>query len=382
MFIKRTLGEKISKSRHKYPVIFVTGPRQSGKTTLVREIFPDFNYQNLENPETRLLAQSDPKRFLSAAQRMIIDEIQKAPELLSYIQTIVDEDSKRKFVITGSQNILISQKISQTLAGRVNIFNLLPFTLEEIKKSRFLKNNVYKQILKGFYPRVYHKNLDPIEWYQNYIQTYLERDLREVKNIGNLLDFQRFLKLLAGRSGQILNFSALASDVGVAVNTIKSWISILQTTYIIYLLPPFYKNFNKRIIKSPKIYFYDTGLLCSLLSIKNEIQLKNHPLFGSIYETFCICEFVKQNYHKKRNLEFYFFRDKQGNEIDLLYEDDGLNIFEIKASMTINKDDFKNIKNFEKLAATQKLNKNLIYLDCEKKVFQEVKIIDWREVLI
>lgn len=379
MIIKRIIGEKITESAKKYSVVFITGPRQSGKTTLVKQIFPKFNYQNLENPETRLIAQTDPKRFLYYSKKMIIDEIQRVPDLLSYIQEIIDEEKERKFILTGSQNILISQKISQTLAGRVNIFNLLPFSINEIKKTQFFKDNVYEHILKGFYPRIYNENLNPVEWYQAYTQTYLERDLREIKNIGNLLDFHRFLKLLAGRSGQILNLSSLASDVGVAVNTVKSWISVLSATYIIYLLPPFYKNFNKRIIKSPKIYFYDTGLLCSLLSIQNISQLKTHPLFGSIYETFCIGEFIKQNFHQNRHFDFYYFRDKQGNEVDLLYEDNGLNSVEIKSSMTINKDDFNNLEKFEKFVG-KRINKRLVYLYQEKKFFKDVEILDWKRI--
>lgn len=201
---------------------------------------------------------------------MIIDEIQRAPDLLSYIQSFIDEDRDRKYILTGSQNILISKKISQSLAGRVNIFILLPLSLEEINHTSYKSKNIFSQMIKGFYPRIYNENLDPVDWYPNYIQTYLERDVREIKNIVNLIDSQRFLKLAAGRTGQILNLSSLANDIGVSVNTIKGWLSVLAATYIIYFLTPFYKNFNKRIIKSPKLYFFDTGLVCSLLSIKNE----------------------------------------------------------------------------------------------------------------
>lgn len=381
MIIKRILAKKILNGAKKYPVVFITGPRQSGKTTLTRQIFFDYNYQNLENPETRLLAQSDPKRFLFSAKKMIIDEIQRAPEILSYIQSIVDEDKNRKFIITGSQNILISKKISQSLAGRVNIFTLLPFSLVEMKNTSYFNDNIYKQMIKGFYPRIYDKKLDPVEWYLNYTQTYLERDVREIKNIGNLLDFHRFLKLLAGRTGQILNYSSLANDVGVSVNTIREWVSVLAATYIIYLLPPFYKNFNKRIIKSPKIYFFDTGLVCSLLSIKNEAQLKIHPLFGNIYETFCISEMTKQNYNLGKPFDFYFWQDKQGREIDILYQGKNLNVVEIKSSMTISKDDEKNLLLFEKLVG-KKINKKIIYLSQKIKKYQDIVVGDWKTMSV
>jgi len=208
-------------------------------------------------------------------------------------------------LINYATGLLISKKVSQSLAGRIAIFTLLPLSLKETENTYYKVKNIYNQIVRGFYPRIYDKNLNPIEWYPNYIQTYLERDIREIKNIINLMDFQRFLKLCAGRTGQIVNLSSLANDVGVSVNTIKGWLSILEATYIIYLLSPYYRNFNKRIIKSPKLYFFDVGLVCSLLSIKNENQLKTHPLFGSIYETFCASEILKQNYNNNTHINFY-----------------------------------------------------------------------------
>lgn len=381
MIIKRILGKKILEAIKNYSVLFITGPRQSGKTTLTKQIFSDYLYQNLENPEIRLFAQTDPKNFLLQSKKMIIDEIQRAPDLLSYIQSFIDEDKDRKYILTGSQNILISKKISQSLAGRVNIFILLPLSLEEINHTSYKSKNIFSQMIKGFYPRIYNENLDPVDWYPNYIQTYLERDVREIKNIVNLIDFQRFLKLAAGRTGQILNLSSLANDIGVSVNTIKGWLSVLAATYIIYFLTPFYKNFNKRIIKSPKLYFFDTGLVCSLLSIKNEDQLKTHPLFGNIYETFCLSEIIKQNYNHKFHIDFYYWRDKQGNEVDIVYENNGLNVVEIKSSMTINKDDGKNLLIFEKLAG-KKLNKKIIYLSQKIRKYKDFTINDWSSISI
>ncbi|MBU3978198.1 ATP-binding protein, partial [Patescibacteria group bacterium] len=359
-----------------------TGPRQSGKTTISKELFSKYIYKNLEDPETRLFAKNDAKNFLSQANKMIIDEIQRVPELLSYIQVMTDTDSKKRFVITGSQNILVSQKISQSLAGRVAIFNLLPFAFEEIINTSFEKKDIYKQIIFGFYPRVYDRSLNPIEWFPNYIQTYLERDVREIKNISSLTDFQRFLKLCAGRTGQILNLSSLANDLGTAVNTIKGWISILEATYIIYLVPPFYKNFNKRIIKSPKLYFYDTGLVCSLLAIRNEDQLKTHPLYGNIFETFCVSEVVKQNYNNNLNISFYYWRDKSGNEVDLLYEKNNrINAIEIKSSGTFSQDFIKELNYLERITEN-KINKKVIYSSTEDARYKDVVLQGWRNIRI
>lgn len=364
MLIKRHQEKNIKKYSEKYPVIFVTGPRQSGKTTICKTVFPKYAYQNLEDPQTRLIASTDPRSFLSQSNRMIIDEIQRVPELLSYIQVISDSDSKKKFVITGSQNILISEKISQSLAGRVAIFNLLPFSLKEIQNTQFKSKDNTKLMLKGFYPRIYDRKLDPVEWYKNYIQTYLERDIREIKNIVNLIDFQRFLKLCAGRTGQILNLSSLSNDVGVSVNTIKGWLSVLEATFIIHLLPPFFKNFNKRIVKSPKIYFLDSGLACSLLDIKNTTQLQTHPLIGNIFETFCISEILKLNYNTRQNLDLYYFRDKLGNEIDLVYEKENtLNALEIKSSKTFTTEFIKNLMYFEKVSDRPVVKKLILQTD-------------------
>jgi len=380
MIIHRSLEKNLLKSIKKNSVLFITGPRQSGKTTLVRNLFKDYLYKNLENPEIRLFAYSDPKNFLNQSSKLVIDEIQRVPELLSYIQSIVDEDKRKKFVITGSQNLLISQKISQSLAGRVAIFNLLPFTLQELKKTNSYKKDLYKQIFFGFYPRLYDRNLDPLEWYPNYIQTYLERDVREIKNIANLIDFQRFLKLCAGRVGQILDLSSLANDVGISVNTAKSWLSVLEATFILYRLPPFYKSFNKRIIKSPKIYFYDTGLVCSLLAIKTKDQLKSHPLFGNIFENFCISEVVKQNYHLNLNLQFYYFRNKSGNEVDLIYErNNQIYAIEIKSAATFLESFLKNLDYLEKISGN-KIQKIIIYSGLNNNQFKDVLIQSWKNI--
>jgi len=329
-----------------------------------------------------LFAKNDPKNFLSQADKIIIDEIQRVPELLSYIQVMIDADNKKKFVITGSQNILVSQKVSQSLAGRVAIFNLLPFSFKEIINTSFGKKDIYEQVIYGFYPRIYDKLLDPIEWFPNYIQTYLERDVREIKNISSLIDFQRFLKLCAGRTGQILNLSSLANDLGAAVNTIKGWLSVLEATFIIYLVPPFYKNFNKRIIKSPKLYFYDTGLVCSLLAIKNEDQLKTHPLYGNIFETLCVSEVVKQNYNNNLHINFYYWRDKSGNEVDLLYEKNNkINAVEIKSSSTFSQEFIKELNYLERITKDE-INKKVIYSSMKNTRYKDVLLQGWRNIKI
>ncbi|MCS6956312.1 MAG: ATP-binding protein [Patescibacteria group bacterium] len=380
--VKRKVIDLIFRTIKKNPVIFITGPRQSGKTTLVKRYFADFVYFNLESPDVRLLFASDPKKVLLSNDQLIIDEIQRLPEMFSYIQTIVDENPKKRFVLTGSQNIVLSQKVSQTLAGRVAIFVLLPFSIVELKKTKFWTNDLDRLILKGFYPRIYDKNLNSFQWFQDYLQTYIEKDVREIKNIGNLLDFQRFLKLLAGRSGQILNLSSIASDVGVSVNTIKNWLSILQATYIITLIPPYYKNFNKRIIKSPKIYFLDSGLLCALLDIKNIIHLKTHPLYGNIYENFCVSEFLKQNFYQNLKINFYFWQDKTGREIDLIYElDNKIHAIEFKVSSTFNEDLIKNLLYFQKLTKKSAVYQ-LYFTDKEDFVFKNVKVKSWEKIAI
>jgi len=279
--IPRQVSEKLKRSQ--YPVILVTGPRQSGKTTLVKHIFPKYLYQNLEIPETRIFAREDPKAFLDQAEKMVLDEVQNVPNMLSYIQGIVDGNKDRHFVLTGSQNLLISEKISQSLAGRAAITQLHPFSLEELRAVKLLEQDLITQIYKGFYPRIYDEKLAVDRWYDNYIQTYLERDVRKIKNIGDLSRFQKFMGLIAGRTGQVLNLSSLANDVGASVPTIKSWISILEASYIVFKLPPFYNNFNKRLIKAPKIHFYDSGLVCALLNINSPKHLRNHPLIGSIF---------------------------------------------------------------------------------------------------
>ena len=327
--IKRTLATKLKQDVKSYPVILVTGPRQSGKTTLVQNIFPTYTYQNLENLTIRDYARNNPTAFLTESTHLIIDEVQYVPELLSYIQDIVDHNSSQHYILTGSQNLLLSAKVTQSLAGRIAIRTLLPLTLAELPKQKELNTLLFG----GSYPKIYNHKINIVDWYMDYINTYLERDIRQITNIGNLTTFKNFLALLSSHTGQILNKTSLAGAVGVSIPTITSWLSILESTYIIFFLPAYHKNFNKRLIKSPKIYFYDTGLVCSLQGITSADQLTHHHLRGALFETMIVSNFQKSIYHAHLNQPIYYYRDQSLFEIDLLVpHPNTIDTYEIKSA--------------------------------------------------
>ncbi len=362
--ISRTLSDKLKYFAKLYPVISVTGPRQSGKTTLVKQAFANYKYFNLEDVDIRNFAITDPKGFLgNAGEGMIIDEIQRVPELFSYIQNIVDRSDKTgQFIITGSQNFLLMESITQTLAGRIAILKLLPFSNFELKEANLISDNFKTQIFKGAYPRLYDKNIPPKDFYPFYIQTYLERDVKQIRNISNQNTFIRFIKMCAGRVGQLLNITNLANDCGITQVTAKSWLSVLEASYIIYFLQPHYKNFNKRLVKMPKMYFCDTGLVCSLLGIKDEYQVQPHYLYGALFENFIINEFQKFFYNNVIEPELYFWRDKNGKEIDLIIEmQNKLMAVEIKAGETFVSNYFKNLKYWNKLSGNSEENSFIVY---------------------
>lgn len=339
MYYARAVSTQIKKLQKGFPVIVVTGPRQSGKTTFIQHHFADYAYVNLENPQQRALIESDPQQFLDSNPRnIIIDEVQRLPELLSYVQTHVDTRQEMgTIVLSGSQNLLISEKISQSLAGRAAYQEILPFSLDELKKHTINENHHLDQIVKGFYPALYSRTLVPSQYYSQYTATYVERDARFIKNIQNLSHFQRFMGLLAGRVGQIVNVSSLASDAGISPHTAEDWISILEASYLVYRLQPYYRNIGKRLIKSPKIFFYDTGLLCSLLNISSPRELVHHYAVGSIFENFIITECKKDIRNNNKSARLYFYRDHHGNEIDLVVDTGNLRIpVEIKSSSTYN----------------------------------------------
>jgi hypothetical protein len=379
-FIKRQISPHILRSAKNYKIISIIGPRQSGKTFLSKYLFKCYKYQNLEDPSIRSFAKEDPEAFLSQAPRLIIDEIQRVPKLLSYLQILVDENKSSKFVITGSQNLLISEKISQTLAGRVAIFKLLPFSFQELKQAKIDKKNLLDQMLTGFYPRLYTQNLSVFEWYMNYIETYVERDVRQVKAINNLDLFQKFLRLLAGRCGQILNKAALSNDLGISEKTVSEWFSVLSTSFITFKLTPYYKQFNKRLIKSPKLFFYDTGLVFALLNIKNRDQLKNHPLAGNIFENFVIAEYLKNDFNQRFYFNYYFFRDKTGNEIDLIVDTgQKTKLIEIKMAQTFSNNFSKGFDYFKKIS-NLKTENLIIYGGKENQTRSNFNLKSWREL--
>jgi predicted AAA+ superfamily ATPase len=381
--IPRKLSAAILKFAKKYPVVSVTGPRQSGKTTLVRSLFPKHKYISLENPETRIRALNDPKSIFDRKdQLLILDEIQHVPGLLSYIQVISDEQKIHgQFILTGSQSLLLSEKISQTLAGRTAILKLLPFSLSEIENLKQVKDFSYENfIFKGFFPRTYDQKISPEEFYPFYLETYVQRDVREIQNVRDLNTFTNFVRLCAGRTGQLIDYSSLSKDTGVSVNTIKGWISILEAGYIIFQLYPYYKNFGKRVIKSPKIYFTDPGLASYLLGIKSAEQLKTHYLKGSLFENLIVLELLKQRFNNGIPQDIWFFRDSNHNEVDVVSENEHLQWIEIKSSRTFSPDFLSTFRFLDKNEDAGKDNKSIVYGGDDTFNHNGFNIVSWRDL--
>lgn len=383
--IKRNIARKILEYYKQYPIISLIGPRQSGKTTLVKNIFPKKPYVNLEDLENREFASNDPKGFLfQYKEGAIIDEVQRVPKLMSYLQVISDEKKENGlYILTGSQNFLLMENISQSLAGRVAIFKLLPFSTSELfpAKQKFGDLNIDDVLFKGFYPKLFDQKIDPAGYYSNYVQTYVERDVRLVKNISNLSLFKKFLNLCAARTGQLLNISSLADNCGINHKTAQSWLSILEASFIIYLLRPHHKNYKKRVIKMPKIYFYDSGLLCSLLGLMDKKQLESHHLKGNIFESFVVSEFIKHSYNNGLEPNIYFWRDKTGNEIDLLVEtSEKLIPIEIKSSQTITSDYFKGLNYYNNLSRGSYKDLYVIYGGNLKQQRSGGNVLGWEHL--
>lgn len=344
--LHREATQKIIQLSQSFKAVAITGARQTGKTTLVKSIFAHKTYTSLENPDIRNYAISDPRGFLAQyPDGAILDEIQRVPELFSYLQEILDQSkTKGLFILTGSNNFLLQQSISQSLAGRVGYLNLLPFSVTELSSAGMLPEQDDELMIKGFYPAVYDQHIAPGDWCPNYIHTYIEKDVRQLKNITDLLVFERFVRLLAGRNAQELNNSALAVETGVDVKTIQSWIGILESSFIIYLLKPHHKNFNKTIVKRPKLYFYDTALVCYLLGIQNAAQLSLHHARGAIFESMVMTEILKKRIHRGEPINLYYWREKTGREIDLIVDHAGdLLPVEIKSGQTISPEFFRNM---------------------------------------
>jgi uncharacterized protein len=335
--IERLLQPRLLELATRYPVLTLTGPRQSGKTTLSRMAFPDLPYVSLENPAHREFADEDPVAFLARYREgAVIDEVQRVPHLFSYLQGLVDDDPRSgRFVLTGSQNLALVDALSQSLAGRTTLTELLPLSLEEIRRFPDSPSDLDSLLWRGGYPRIYERDLPAHEWLADYIATYVERDVRQLVNVGDLLLFQTFLRLCASRTGQLLNLSSLANDCGISQPTARSWLSVLEATYIVFRLPPFFANLGKRLIKTPKLYFYDSGLAANLLNIENPRQLATHPLRGSLFETWVVGEIAKAHFHHGRRPRLSFYRDRDRLEIDLVLErGSDLVLVEIKSAQT------------------------------------------------
>ncbi|MCY7356675.1 MAG: ATP-binding protein [Rudanella sp.] len=362
--IERDLTPKLLQVAKQYPIVTLTGPRQSGKSTLVRALFGDLPYVLLEDPDIRLLAQTDPRGFLANyPDGAIFDEVQRVPDLFSYLQGIVDQGQHtRPYILTGSQNFLLMEQIGQTLAGRTAVLRLLPFNYAEISRANPTPQSLNELIINGGYPRLIDRQIDPADFFPAYIQTYLERDVRTLKGILDLSAFNRFLRLCAGRVANLLNLSALANDCGIAVNTVKSWLSVLEASYVVFFLEPYHQSFNKRIMKSPKLFFYDTGLVCSLLGLRRADLIETYYMRGSLFENWVVSDVFKHFTNRGQVPPLYFWQDKTGREIDLLVDKNGrLLPIEIKAGQTLRTDYFDQFTYWNTLTGNTPDNSYVVY---------------------
>ena len=384
--IQRILATQIQKMAGLYPIVVVTGPRQSGKTTLLVNMFPEYRYVSLENPDNLSFAVNDPNGFLELYnERVIFDEVQRAPLLFSYLQTWVDKSRKMgQFVLSGSQNYNLMSSITQSLAGRVALFRLLPLDFTELKAEGLLPADFSEILIRGNYPALYDRPIPTTDFYANYVETYVERDVSILLNIKDLSLFRTFLRLCAARSGQLLNLAELSRDAAISVPTARAWLSILESCYLVYQIPPYFRNFNKRLIKSPKLYFYDTGLLCFLLGIKTTEQVLLSEQKGAIFENFIINEYRRQNFHQNLHREFYYWRDSNGLEVDLLIGGDSpaFDLVEIKASKTIVQKMFHNMDSVEQLAGTHSNRKILVYAGTQSQKRTEYQVWAWQDVAL
>jgi predicted AAA+ superfamily ATPase len=380
--ITRIAAKHVKELSESFKAIAIVGPRQSGKTTLARDVFKGKQYVSFENPDNRRFMTEDPRGFLELYKEgAIFDEAQRVPELFSYLQQILDENPARgQFILTGSNNFLLQENISQSLAGRIAYMYLLPFSNKEAETLMGKRQTLEDAIFKGGYPAIYDNNIAPNKWLPNYISTYVERDIRQIKNISDLTAFEKVIRLCAGRVGQLLNMSSLAIEAGVDSKTIASWLSILQSSFVIYLLQPHHQNFNKRLVKMPKLYFYDTALACSLLGITHVDQIPLHPQKGSLFENFAINELVKERFNNNEPHNLYFWRDNTGNEIDIVI-DKGTSLYpiEIKSGKTVTADYFKNFDFWNKI--TGETVGTVIYGgDQIQKRSNGITVLPWNEI--
>lgn len=382
MLIERNIKQQIDFYAKKYPIIGLTGPRQSGKTTLLRKTFPDYKYVSLENPDIREFAREDSVAFLKEYDnKVILDEVQRVPSLFSYLQTKVDEDNVMgQYILSGSQNFKLLHSVQQSLSGRVALFKLFPFDFSELKKENLLNINAFQTLQKGFYPAIFDREIPAENYYANYVETYIERDINELLNISNRLQFRQFIQLCAHSASQVLNLNRIAKKCGISQPTAKAWLNLLESSYIVFLLRPYFNNFSKRLIKSPKLYFYDSGLLCFLLGINSISNIENQSIKGSLFENMIIAEFVKQQAHQQQNVQFYFWRDSNQKEVDLLIESNQkMKLIEIKSTETISQKLFKNINDIASLFPN-KVEKQLIFSGNKNQIRKDISIVDWQNI--
>jgi uncharacterized protein len=380
--INRIAEKTIRNLLRGFPIVTLTGPRQSGKTTLARAVFKNKPYASLEEPDLREAASDDPRSFLARFPKgAVLDEVQRCPGILSYLQTRVDIDGRMGlYILTGSQQFGLMSGITQSLAGRTAFVELLPFATRELTGVGKLPANIDAMMLTGCYPPIYDRSLDPASWYSAYVTAYVERDVRQMLKIHELETFQRFVRLCAGRAGQLLNLSSLATECGITHNTAKAWISVLEASYLVFLLRPHSINFNKRLVKMPKLYFYDVGLAAWLLGIRTTEQMVTHPLRGNIFETFIISELIKSKLNRGEKPSFFFWRDSNGNEVDLIVEQ-GINLMpiEIKSGRTLTYESFAGLEKWCALAGKKAVVPALIYGGDESYTQKGIKVVGWKE---
>lgn len=381
--IPRTVEKYVRELLKGFPIITITGPRQSGKTTLARAIFADKPYASLEDPDVRLAALDDPRSFLARfPDGAVLDEVQRCPHLFSYLQTLVDGDGRMGlFILTGSQQFGLISEITQSLAGRTAFVELLPFSLAELQHVEKLPADVDHLLHIGCYPPIHDREVPPRAWLTAYVTAYIERDVRQITHVQDLETFQRFVRLCAGRTGQLLNLTSLATECGITHNTAKAWISVLEASYLVFLLRPHHANFNKRLVKTPKLYFYDTGLVAWLLGIQTEEQLVTHPLRGNIFETLILSELMKNTFNRGEKPTLSFWRDSSGNEVDVIIEQ-GAHLIpvEIKSGRTLTRDSFAGIEKWTALAGQMALRPTLVYGGDDNYSHKGVRVLGWRDL--
>lgn len=381
--ILRTATSTLKRLAKGFPVVALTGPRQSGKTTLAKSVFKDKTYISLENPDEREFAQRDPKRFLQRFPNgAILDEVQRCPELLSWLQGWVDERGiMGDFVITGSAQFDLFAGISQSLAGRVGRVELLPLSGAELRAAGQAPSDLNTTLCQGGYPALYDRDVSPQDWFANYIATYLERDVRQLIAVRDLAQFQTFVKMCAARTGQLLNLASLGADCGINAVTAKQWLSVLEASYIVTLLKPHHRNFGKRLVKAPKLYFCDVGLAAWLLGIRDAAALDTHAARGALFETHVISELMKQRLNAGQPLDLYFWRDHVGHEVDVLIEHaQGLQALEIKSGSTFASDWTDGLKKWQKFAATESIQPSLVYGGTTSYVREGLHVWGWQNI--